>query len=61
MKLEKLLNILACPACESRPPLHLSDDEKYVVCDECCRKYPVRDGIPVLLVEEAQRPDESEK
>ncbi|MFW6414584.1 MAG: Trm112 family protein [Verrucomicrobiota bacterium] len=50
---EKLLEIVACPACEDRPPLTISDDEKFLVCSECGRKYPIRDGIPVLLVDEA--------
>mgnify|MGYP006310301397 CR=1 FL=1 len=53
---KELLDILACPACESRPPVHLSEDEQYLVCDECGRHYPIRDDIPVMLVEEAVRP-----
>lgn len=47
----ELLEMLACPACESRPPLHWR--EGLLVCEECHRAYPVRDGIPILLVEEA--------
>ncbi len=47
----ELLEKLACPACEHRPPLRLQGD--YLLCDSCQRAYPIRDGIPVLLVEEA--------
>lgn len=47
----ELLTKLACPACEDRPPLKLQGD--YLVCETCLRAYPIRDGIPVLLVEEA--------
>jgi Uncharacterized conserved protein, COG2835 len=46
-----LLAILACPACDDRPPLELRGD--YLVCNQCWRAYPIRDEIPILLVEEA--------
>lgn len=46
-----LLAILACPACDDRPPLALRRD--YLVCNQCRRAYPIRDEIPILLVEEA--------
>mgnify|MGYP001290738526 CR=1 FL=1 len=48
---EKLLEILACPACDSRPPVELKGER--IVCTECGRAYPIRDGIPVMLVDEA--------
>ena len=48
---EKLLGILACPACDDRPPVRLKDDK--LVCDKCKRAYPIRDGVPIMLVEEA--------
>ncbi len=47
----QLLAILACPACEDRPPLEWRG--AYLVCHQCRRAYPIRDDIPVLLVEEA--------
>lgn len=51
-----LLEILACPACHA--PLKDTDTE--LVCTangtDCGLAYPVRDGIPVLLVDEARRP-----
>ncbi len=49
---QKLLDILACPACEDRPPVELKDDKLY--CRKCRRLYPIRDGVPVMLVEEAE-------
>jgi len=50
-----LLEILACPACRSA----LRDTGAELVCTSagCGLAYPVRDGIPVLLVDEARRPD----
>jgi uncharacterized protein YbaR (Trm112 family) len=52
-----LLEILACPACRS--PLHADDAASELVCTNtaCGLAYPVRDDIPVLLVDEARRPD----
>lgn len=50
-----LLEILACPACHSP----LREEAAELVCTggtECGLAYPVRDGIPVLLVDEAARP-----
>jgi uncharacterized protein YbaR (Trm112 family) len=49
----ELLKILACPACKSDVRY---DEEKQLICctnPDCRRKYPVRDGIPVMLVEES--------
>jgi uncharacterized protein YbaR (Trm112 family) len=46
-----LLEILACPAC--RAELCLKEAPERLVCSGCRRSYPIKDGIPVLLVEEA--------
>jgi len=51
---EKLIDILGCPACEDRPPVRMSDDGQYLICDKCGRHYPIREDIPVMLVEEAE-------
>jgi len=53
-----LLDILACPQCHS--PLRVDDAANELVCtnEACALAYPVRDDIPVLLVEEARRPGE---
>ena len=50
---KELLEILACPACKTKVSL---DGDK-LVCDSCRRRYPVKDGIPVMLVEEAEVPE----
>ena len=49
---EKLLEILACPLCKTAVKLQ---DER-LVCVKCGRSYPIREGIPVMLVEEAETP-----
>ena len=53
-----LLDILACPECHA--PLRVDEDASELVCTSatCGLAYPVRDDIPVLLVEEARRPGE---
>ena len=50
---EQLLEILACPL--GKADLILEGD--FLVCTRCGAKYPVRDGIPVLLIEEAILPE----
>ena len=51
-----LLAILACPACRS--PLRVDEAASELVCtnDTCALAYPVREDIPILLVEEARGP-----
>ena len=51
-----LLDILACPDCRS--PLRADDTADELVCTGCGLAYPVRDDIPVLLVDEARRPQQ---
>jgi uncharacterized protein len=48
----RLLEILRCPSCkgEFQPP---GEDE--MVCSSCGLRYPIRNGVPVLLVDEATR------
>ena len=58
---KELLDILACPACEERPPVELSEDGDYLVCGQCGRKYPIKDDIPVMLVDEAILPGAAEE
>jgi uncharacterized protein YbaR (Trm112 family) len=46
-----LLDILVCPVCKK--PLVLKDSGQSLKCGECHRVYPIRDNIPILLIDEA--------
>ena len=48
----KLLEILACPLCKAAVNLQ----GERLVCVQCGRRYPIREGIPVMLIEEAELP-----
>lgn len=56
---KKLLNILVCP--ESKAPLTLSKDGNELICKASGLAYPVRDDIPMLLVDEARQLTAEEK
>ncbi len=49
---QELLDILACPQCKG--PLLYQQSSNRLLCEACRLVYPVRDGIPVLLVDEAE-------
>lgn len=49
---EELLKILACPACHAE--VHVEADR--IVCGGCGRRYPIREDIPIMLLEEAENP-----
>ncbi|HEX5493364.1 MAG TPA: Trm112 family protein [Mycobacteriales bacterium] len=49
-----LLEILVCPECRSA--VRVDDAAGELVCTGCGLAYPVRDDIPVMLVDEARRP-----
>lgn len=49
---KRLLNILVCPLCKSQ--LHLDADKNELICKADRLAYPIRDDIPVMLVEEAR-------
>jgi len=52
---DELLAVIVCPDCHGdlKPVAESSE----LVCQKCGLAYPVRDDIPVLLVDEARRPD----
>ena len=50
----KLLAIMQCPACAGE--LSERMEPPALVCADCGRAYPVREGIPVMLIEEAEMP-----
>jgi len=47
---KELMSILACPAC--RADVEQVGEE--IICKNCGRAYPIRDGIPVMLVSESR-------
>ncbi|HAR66794.1 MAG TPA: hypothetical protein DCR55_11340 [Lentisphaeria bacterium] len=49
----ELVKILACPACDERPAVEYKPEESKLVCTACSREYPVIEGIPRLIVDEA--------
>lgn len=51
-----LLEIIVCPDCHGK--LRVDDAAEELVCTSCGLAYPVRDDIPVLLVDEARRPEQ---
>ena len=49
---EKLLEILVCPKCHGE--LEYRPDEAALFCQACRLRYAVEDGIPVMLIDEAE-------
>ncbi len=56
---KKLLSILVCPV--SKAPLVYNEEQQELVCKASGLAYPVRDGIPVMLEEEARQLSADEK
>jgi uncharacterized protein YbaR (Trm112 family) len=55
----ELLEILACPVCKT--PVELIRDDTALKCGKCFRVYPIRDDIPIMLIDEAtiEKPETS--
>jgi uncharacterized protein len=53
----ELLEILVCP--NDRADVEYIEAEQVIVCSGCGYRYPVRDGIPVMLIDEAEKPGSS--
>lgn len=51
----ELLKILACPSCKADVKLI----ENEIVCKMCGLRYPIKNGIPIMLIEEAKKPKDS--
>jgi uncharacterized protein len=51
---KELLDLIRCPACKAE--LRFDEPAHTLTCGACRRVYPVRDGIPILLVDEAKIP-----
>jgi uncharacterized protein len=52
---QELLKIIACPACKG--DLIPDNGEQMLMCRHCALGFPVREGIPVLLIDEAVKVD----
>ena len=53
---KELLEILACPKCKQPVELKTKDGDEFLVCTagDCRLAYPIRNEIPVMLIDEAQ-------
>ncbi len=49
---KKLLEILVCPKCKGE--IHLNETEDGLICDACKLLYEIKDGIPIMLIDEAK-------
>ncbi len=47
---KELLDILACPVCKA----DVKEEGDRIVCTGCGKRYPIKDGIPVMLINEAE-------
>jgi uncharacterized protein YbaR (Trm112 family) len=53
---KELLDILACPKCKG--DVQLTEKQDGLVCNACKLMYPIKDDIPVMLIDEATIEDE---
>ena len=53
---EEFVEMLICPACKAK--VKLKEDGSAIKCVECGRAYPITNGIPTMVVEEASMEDE---
>jgi uncharacterized protein YbaR (Trm112 family) len=56
---KELLDILACPKCKG--DLELTAQEDGLICQNCAVVYPIREEIPIMLVEESIALEEWQK
>lgn len=54
---EKILDVLVCPACKTK--VVLVGDRLVCQKPSCGLRYPVRDNIPIMLIQEAEKPPEA--
>ena len=55
---KELLEILACPVDKSG--LIYDEENQKLICEKCGRRYPIRDDIPIMLIEEAELPEDKQ-
>lgn len=59
---QELLDILRCPHCvQEKDGLLDYYKESWLICGECGRKYPIREDIPVMLIDEGDKWVSTEK
>lgn len=53
---QELIDILRCPACVRETPGLLEFyKETWLICQDCGRKYPIKEDIPVMLIDEGDK------
>ena len=50
---KELLDILACPKCKG--DLEYDKDNQKLICQSCRLKYDIKDDIPIMLIDEAEK------
>lgn len=51
---DKVIDFLACPLCKTDVGLIEYEEEKFgLICSKCQRVYPIKEGIPIMLIEES--------
>ncbi len=50
---KELLDILACPQCKG--DIRLNESQDGLICDKCRLLYHIKDDIPIMLIEEAEK------
>lgn len=48
----ELMSILACPKCKD--PVEIDNERGTILCQQCRLVYPIRDDIPIMLIDEAE-------
>ena len=56
---KELLEILACPKC--KVDIELNEKEDGLICNSCKLVYPIKDGIPIMLIDQAIPIEKNEK
>ena len=50
---KELLEILACPKCKGE--LEYDKENEVLICHKCRLKYKIKDGIPIMLIDQAEK------
>lgn len=50
---QKLLEILACPGCKGE--LTYDQNDQKLICEKCRLRYPIKEDIPIMLVDQAEK------